>query len=101
MKFFYKKIMSTNSLNIFSYSQEWSEEQNKNIEQIKTINESIKMVQSKDLYFENLLLKIFLENKINKNRYSFILLYKNILQSRIKICIDFLRNYNINIRQVN
>ena len=67
-------------------------------EQIKTIDESIKMVYSKDLYIQNLLLKIFLENKIYTN---FILLYKNILQSRIKLCTDFLRNYSINIRQFN
>jgi 23S rRNA U2552 (ribose-2'-O)-methylase RlmE/FtsJ len=33
-------------------------------EQIKTINESIKMVHGKNFYFQNLLLKIFLENKV-------------------------------------
>jgi len=64
-------------------------------EQIKTINESIKMVHGKNFYFQNLLLKIFLENKVDhlKN----IILYKNILQNRINKCITFLKNYNINI----
>jgi 23S rRNA U2552 (ribose-2'-O)-methylase RlmE/FtsJ len=66
-------------------------------EQIKTINESIKMVFGKNFYFQNLLLKIFLENKVDhlKN----IILYKNILNSRINKCTNFLRNYNINIHQ--
>jgi len=66
-------------------------------EQIKTINESIKMVHAKNFYFQNLLLKIFLENKVDhlKN----IVLYKNILQNRINKCICFLKNYNINIHQ--
>ena len=62
-------------------------------EQIKTINESIKMVLNKNGYFQNLLLNIFLESKYKIN----IFVYKNILSSRIKKCINFLRNYNINI----
>ena len=66
-------------------------------EQIKTINESIKMVSNKHFYFENLLLKIFLENKVN--RFKIILLYKNILMSRINKCSKFLKKYNINIHQ--
>jgi len=66
-------------------------------EQIKTINESIKMVYSKNFYFQNLLLKIFLENKVDRLKY--IVLYKNILNSRINKCISFLRNYNIHIHQ--
>ena len=66
-------------------------------EQIKTINESIKMVHGKSFYFQNLLLKIFLENKVDhlKN----IILYKNILSMRINKCITFLKNFNINIHQ--
>jgi hypothetical protein len=65
-------------------------------EQIRIINESIKMVTSKDVYFQNLLLKIFMDkNKINYIVYS----YKNILNSRIKKCIEFLRKYNINSNQ--
>lgn len=66
-------------------------------EQIKTINESIKMVHGKNFYFQNLLLKIFLENKVDhlKN----IVLYKNILQNRINKCISFLKNFNINVHQ--
>jgi 23S rRNA U2552 (ribose-2'-O)-methylase RlmE/FtsJ len=67
-------------------------------EQIKTINESIKMINGKNFYFQNLLLKIFLENKID--HLPNIILYKNILSSRICKCISFLRNYNINIHQL-
>jgi len=67
-------------------------------EQIKTINESIKIVSKKDLYFQNLILNIFIDSKCKKN--TFIITYKNILQTRIKKCIDFLRTYNININQI-
>lgn len=66
-------------------------------EQIKTINESIKMVNGKNFYFQNLLLKIFLENKVD--RLQNIILYKNILSTRISKCLLFLRNYNINVHQ--
>ena len=70
-------------------------------EQIKTINESIKMVNTKDTYFQNLILKIFIKNKNPEvNKLYNILIYKNILASRIKKCIDFLRMYNININQL-
>ena len=69
-------------------------------EQIKTINESIKMAQSKDTYLQNMLLKIFSKNKMNFDKLSLILLYKNILCSRIKLCSNFLRNYNINIHHI-
>jgi hypothetical protein len=66
-------------------------------EQIKTINESIKMVNSKNFYFQNLLLKIFSENsKLNLNT---IMVYKNILQQRINKCINFLKSYNIIVNQ--
>ena len=41
-------------------------------EQIKTINESIKMVNHKNFYFENLLLKIFSDNRVD--RFKIILL---------------------------
>ena len=68
--------------------------------QVKTINESIKMVNSKDKYFQNLLLGIFLEKKINKFKLENIIIFKNILNSRIKKCIDFLRMYNININNI-
>jgi len=66
-------------------------------EQIKTINESIKMVHGKNFYFQNLLLKIFLENKVDylKN----IILYKNILHTRINKCINFLKKFNMNVHQ--
>lgn len=69
-------------------------------EQIKTINESIKMVQNKDVYFQNLLLSIFMENK-NPIKFYNVISFKNILGSRIKKCIDFLRMFNINIHQIN
>jgi 23S rRNA U2552 (ribose-2'-O)-methylase RlmE/FtsJ len=65
-------------------------------EQVKTINESIKMVSSKDVYFQNLILKLFIE----KNTINFLFFYKNILNSRIKKCISFLRKYNINTNQL-
>jgi len=64
-------------------------------EQIKTINESIKMVNTKDVYIQNLILRLFME----KISVSYLLFYKNILYSRIKKCIQFLRNYNINTNQ--
>ena len=67
-------------------------------EQIKTINESLKMISCKDYYIQNLLIGIFSENK---NTFYFHLnntnICKNLLQSRVKKCIDFLRNYNINL----
>jgi hypothetical protein len=64
-------------------------------EQIKTINESIKMVQSRDIYFQNLLINIFTD-KITIN---YILFYKNILYERIKKSIEFLKVYKINTHQ--
>ena len=64
-------------------------------EQIKTINESIKMVNTKDTYFQNLILRLFID-KISMN---YLFFYKNILYSRIKKCINFLRKYNINTNQ--
>ena len=64
-------------------------------EQIKTINESIKMVNTKDTYFQSLILKLF----IDKISMSYLIFYKNILHSRIKKCIHFLRKYNINTNQ--
>ena len=80
---FVKKVSTFNNLILY--------------EQIKTINESIKMVLGKNFYFQNLLLKIFLENKVD--HFKNIILYKNILNSRIIKCTNFLRNYNINIHQ--
>jgi 23S rRNA U2552 (ribose-2'-O)-methylase RlmE/FtsJ len=70
-------------------------------EQVKTINESIKMVYNKDIYIQNLILSLFLEkNKKGIQIYHNLLFFKNILQSRIKKCTCFLRNYNINIIQI-
>jgi len=66
-------------------------------EQIKIINDSMKMVQNKNFYFQNLLLKIFSENKVD--RFKIILLYKNILYSRINKCLVFLKTYNISVHQ--
>jgi 23S rRNA U2552 (ribose-2'-O)-methylase RlmE/FtsJ len=66
-------------------------------EQIKTINESIKMVNNKNFYFENLLLKIFSENRLD--RFKNITIYKHILSSRISKCIKFLKDFNINTHQ--
>ena len=50
------------------------------------------MAKSNDLYFQNLLLKIF-ENDDFSN-------YKNILKNKIKKCITFLKEYNININKI-
>ena len=83
---FNKKIATFNNLILYT--------------QVKTINESIKMVNGKDLYFQNLLLNIFLEKKINKYKLDNIIFFKHILNSRIKKCINFLRMYNININNV-
>jgi 23S rRNA U2552 (ribose-2'-O)-methylase RlmE/FtsJ len=85
--YFIKKISTFNNLILY--------------EQIKTINESIKMVHSKDLYLQNLILSLFLEkNKKTIQIHENLLTFKHILQSRIKKCIDFLRNYNINMVQI-
>ena len=64
-------------------------------EQIKIINESIKMVYSKDLYLPRLLLTIFMENNL-----QIIIVYKNILYSRIIKCINWLRLHKISIHQI-
>ena len=70
-------------------------------EQIKTIHESIKMVHTKNAYIQNLILSFFLEkNKKTIHIYQNLVHYKHILQSRIKKCITFLRNYNINMTTV-
>jgi 23S rRNA U2552 (ribose-2'-O)-methylase RlmE/FtsJ len=71
-------------------------------EQIKTINESIRMVHGKNIYFQNLLLKIFLEtyDKTKSKHLENIYYYKNILGTRIKKCCDFLRYYNINTIEI-
>ena len=67
--------------------------------QIKTINESIQMVINKNIYFHDLIIRIFLD----KNKYTKtekVIKYKNILNSRIKLCTQFLKLYNININQI-
>ena len=81
---FIKKISTFNNLVLY--------------EQIKTIHESIKMITSKNMYIQNLILSLFLEkNKRTIHIYQNLVHYKHILQSRIKKCIDFLRIYNINM----
>jgi 23S rRNA U2552 (ribose-2'-O)-methylase RlmE/FtsJ len=65
-------------------------------EQIKTINESIKMVSNRDTYFQSLILKLF----IDKVTINYIFLYKNILYTRINTCIEWLRTYKINTHQL-
>ena len=65
-------------------------------EQIKTINESIKMIHKRDTYFQNLLLCIFIDKSPDLNKLYNVLLCKHILASRIIKCIKFLRTYNIN-----
>lgn len=60
--------------------------------QIKTIQDSIKMAKSNDLYFQNLIMKIFEKEDI--------LNYKNILKNKIKKCIMFLKEFNINTNNI-
>jgi 23S rRNA U2552 (ribose-2'-O)-methylase RlmE/FtsJ len=60
--------------------------------QIKTIQDSIKMTKSNDLYFQNLLMKIFEKEDI--------LNFKNILKNKIKKCIMFLKEFNINTNNI-
>ena len=83
IKNFYKNMSTFNNLILY--------------EQVKTINESIKMVNNKDKYFQSLLLKLFTD----KVSFNCIIFYKNILKSRIQKCISFLRYHNINIHQLN
>jgi 23S rRNA U2552 (ribose-2'-O)-methylase RlmE/FtsJ len=64
--------------------------------QIETINESVKMVYTKDLYFQNLLIQLFLDKVPIKQ----IFCYKNILSNRILKCINWLRIYKINTHQM-
>jgi hypothetical protein len=68
-------------------------------EQIKTINESIKMVSSKNNYFQNLILNIFIDRTPELQKVYTIKNFKNILGSRIKKCIQFLKLYSINMYQ--
>jgi len=68
-------------------------------EQIKTINESIKMVHSKNTYIQNLLMSIFIEKTPDINRIYTVLEYKNILASRINKCVNFLKTYYIQVNK--
>ena len=54
------------------------------------------MVYIKDYYFQNLLLKLFIDNVSLNN----LIFYKNILYTRINKCIDWLRLYKINTYQI-
>ena len=83
---FEKKISTFNNLILY--------------EQVKTINESIKMVYAKDNYFQNLILRIFIDKHKFDIKLNKIFYYKNILYSKIKKCIDFLKLYNINTNQM-
>lgn len=68
-------------------------------EQVKTINESIKMVSSKNNYFQHLILNIFIDRTPELQKVYTIKNFKNILASRIKKCIQFLKMYSINMYQ--
>ena len=83
---FEKKISTFNNLILY--------------EQVKTINESIKMVYAKDNYFQNLILRIFMDKHKFDIKLNKIFYYKNILYSKIKKCTDFLKLYNINTSQM-
>jgi len=66
-------------------------------QQVKSINDSITMVNLKNIYFQNLLLNLFTDNNINLDS---IFSYKSILYTRIVKCIDWLRIYKINTNQI-
>ena len=66
-------------------------------QQVKSINDSITMVNLKNIYFQNLLLNLFTDNNINLDS---IFSYKSILYTRIIKCIDWLRIYKINTNQI-
>jgi 23S rRNA U2552 (ribose-2'-O)-methylase RlmE/FtsJ len=68
-------------------------------EQIKTINESIKIVSTKDTYFQNLILNIFIDKIPELQKIHIIKNYKHILSARIKKCVNFLKLYYINVYQ--
>jgi len=65
-------------------------------EQIDTINNSLELVKSRDMYFKNLLINQFIEKKTIGS----IFLYRNILNNRIIKCIEWLRTYKINTHQI-
>jgi len=64
-------------------------------EQIKTIRDSVKMVNNKNGYVQNLLLNIFIDKTPEINKIYNVLLYKNILASRIDKCVQFLKRLGI------
>jgi len=66
-------------------------------EQVNSINESINMVLLKNIYLQNLLLNLFVDNNMNLES---IFSYKGILSTRINKCIDWLRIYKINTNQI-
>uniref|UniRef100_A0A6C0I9U5 Ribosomal RNA methyltransferase FtsJ domain-containing protein n=1 Tax=viral metagenome TaxID=1070528 RepID=A0A6C0I9U5_9ZZZZ len=63
--------------------------------QVEFINESIKMVENKNKFLQSIFFKIF----IDKITTDYIFFYKNILNSRIRKCISFLKKHNINTNQ--
>jgi 23S rRNA U2552 (ribose-2'-O)-methylase RlmE/FtsJ len=66
-------------------------------QQVQSINDSIRMVNLRNIYFQNLLLNLFTDNNINLDS---IFSYKSILYTRIIKCIDWLRIYKINTNQI-
>ena len=66
-------------------------------QQVQSINDSIRMVNLRNIYFQNLLLNLFTDNNINLDS---IFYYKSILYTRIVKCIDWLRIYKINTNQI-
>jgi 23S rRNA U2552 (ribose-2'-O)-methylase RlmE/FtsJ len=68
-------------------------------EQIKTIHDSIKMVNTKNGYVQNLLLNIFIDKTPEINKIYNVLLYKHILSSRIDKCVQFLKQLGIHVHK--
>jgi 23S rRNA U2552 (ribose-2'-O)-methylase RlmE/FtsJ len=65
--------------------------------QINSINNSVKLVNEKHIYFNQLLIRLFSGNfKINN-----LICFNNILKSRIKNSIGLLKKYNINTISIN
>ena len=54
-------------------------------EQIKTINESLKIVNCKDYYFQNLLLNLFSENKLTESEKSTISVVMKLIPSLVDL----------------
>ena len=65
--------------------------------QIIAINKSLEMVKNINLFFNKLIIEIF----IGKIKIDDLVKYNNILNEKIKLCINWLKQYSINTINVN